>query len=117
MPVAVLVQAVVTARRSARRLRHTPLHPALLRLEGDLAAALPPTVSRTAAAAALGVTRHTLARWIARGAVPVTGPGRGAAAGIPAPFLVDLVERVEAQRGRGRRGRQLAKALQDVRGR
>ena len=111
VPVGHLLQAVVTSRRAARRLRHTPLHAAMLRVEADLAAALPPAVSRTTAAAALGVTRHTLAQWIARGAVPVAGPGRGAAAGVPTPFLLDLLERIDVQRGRGRRGRHLAKAL------
>lgn len=114
VPVAHLLQAVVTSRRAARRLRHTPLHAAMLRLEADLAAALPPSVSRTTAAATLGVTRHALAQWIARGAVPVAGPGRGAAAGVPTPFLLDLLGRVDVQRSRGRRGRPLAKALHDM---
>lgn len=114
VPVAHLLQAVVTARRAARRLRHTPLHAPMLGVEADLAAALPPSVSRTAAAATLGVTRHALAQWIARGAVPVARPGRGAAAGVPTPFLLDLLERVEVQRGRGRRGRPLAKALRNL---
>jgi hypothetical protein len=86
----------------------------MLRVEVDLAAALPPAVSRTTAAATLGVTRHALAQWIARGAVPVAGPGRGAAAGVPTPFLLDLLDRVDVQRGRGRRGRQLAKALRGM---
>ena len=114
VPVAHLLQAVVTSRRAARRLRHTPLHAAMLCLEADLAAALPPAVSRTTAAATLGVTRHALALWIARGAVPVAGPGRGAAAGVPTPFLLDLLGRVAVQRGRGRRGRPRAKALRDL---
>ena len=114
VPVAHLLRAVVMSRRAARRLRHTSLHAAMLSMEAELAAALPPSVSRAAAAATLGVTRHALAQWIARGAVPVAGPGRGAAAGVPTPFLLDLLERVDVQRGRGRRGRPLVKALRDM---
>lgn len=71
-------------------------------------AALGPTAPKTAAAGALGVNRAALERWIARGNIPVTAVPCSTRLHLEAEALIELLDRVETRRDRGRRGRLLA---------
>jgi excisionase family DNA binding protein len=86
-----------------------------LRTEAALRAALGPTVPKTAAASALGVTRAALERWIERGNIPVaTAPG-STRRRLEADALIELLDRVETRRDRGRRGRLLEASIRPPR--
>ena len=107
-----LLEGIVAARRAARALRHTPHRDRLLRTEAALRAALGPAVPKAAAARALGVSRGSLERWIERGAVPVSGAPGTARPRLEAGALIELLDRVETRRDRGRRGRLLEASVQ-----
>lgn len=101
-------------RRLARRLRNTPFYPALTRAESRLAAALPSYLTKATAAHALAVSTTALDRWLERGAIPAIDRRPGRPERIDTAPLLDLVERVEILRGRGRRERLLQEALRGL---
>lgn len=107
LPPQQLLEGIVATRRAARALRHSPHQARLLRTEAALRAALGPSVQKTAAARALGVSREALERWIERGAIPVTASPGTARLRLEAEALIELLDRVESCRDRGRRGRLL----------
>lgn len=105
VPTEHLLEAVVVARRLARRLHATPFADTLESTARHLAATLPATVPKAVAARALSTDRTTVDRWIAHGDLPATPRHPGAPPRIPTAALLDTIERTAIRRDRTRASR------------
>lgn len=85
-----------------RRVEKSAPNPDVVRVREDLEAQLGGTVPRSLSASLLGVSHTALNNWIASGDVPVVISERGRKE-VPIPTLMELRERVEAERASGRR--------------
>lgn len=73
-------------------------------VRADLEVQLGPTVTRSMAAALLGVSHTALIRWVNAGDIPVV-PQRDGRVGVPVSALFDLREAIDAERASGERKR------------
>ena len=100
LPLADALISVVVARRAAYRLqRQTHVAQRLAALADTLERQLPPTVTQTALAEALGVSRQTIKRWVVRGRIPLEQARPGARPGVPTAVALQAIAETERVRG------------------
>lgn len=93
-----------------RRAERDSPNPDVSSVREDLEAQLGGTVPRSLSANLLGVSHTALNNWIDAGDVPVVISPRGRKE-VPIPTLLDLLDRVEAERKAGRRKRHLLEPI------
>lgn len=93
-----------------RRAEKTVPNSDIASVREDLEAQLGGTVPRSLSASLLGVSHTALNNWIAAGDIPVVISARGRKE-VPIPTLLELRERVEAERRAGRRKRHLLEPI------
>lgn len=106
-----LILTCAELRLGIRSTRDDAMRARLFRAEQRLRAQLPPSVTKTVAAGALGISVQGLDRWLDRGAVPVVQAPRTQRHQVETTPLIELVGAVTRLREEGRSGRLVSAAL------